>query len=156
MKIKYIFILFSLLFYKAQAQAQAQDINAQLIVFEDLNLIQHLGDIISENESSQEGVWYVEFEDSNNIILSKTHLPNLMRNAQIKNKELYVTTIDKTVVFILVKKRFDELLNKTWFYVDLSPYAEWDLTYFSHFSYWYIQRINNLYVVVKKKIIKRD
>src|SRR5699024_3269455 len=111
--------------------------------------------IINENNSCPEGVWYVEFKNSKNIILSKGFLSNFLELIELKEeRKLYATTINDNVVFIRTKDELQGILKKTHFHIDLSPYSELDFIYFSHFPYWYIQHINNSYVIVKKDIFK--
>jgi|SRR5690554_5923936 len=148
-KLRYLIISFFLF-----GQIHAQKNQVTLVFFEEKDLSQLIENIIIENKNCKEGIWYVEIKNSSNYLLSKSFLPNLIEQSSIKNIELYMTTIDNKVVFILTDRKFDRLFTKTFFRSELPEFSELDYVYFYNFSYWHLQKLNDVFNVVDEKIYK--
>ena len=145
--LRYLIIVFLLL-----PEVQAQKKQTSLVFFEEEDLSTLIRNIIVQNKKCEKGIWYVEIKDSSNFLLSKSFLPNLIEQSYLRNSELYMTTIDNNIVFIITDSDYDVLFKKTFFRSKLPKFSDLDYVYFYDFSYWHLQRKNDLFVVIEEKI----
>lgn len=146
-KLRYLIIFFFLF-----TEVQAQKSQATLVFFGEADLSRLIGNIIVENEKCEKGIWYVEIKDSSNFLLSKSFLPNLIEQSSLRNTELYMTTIENNIIFIMTDSDYDALFKKTFFRLELPEFSDLDYVYFYDFSYWHLQRKNGAFdVKVEKK-----
>jgi|SRR5690554_795950 len=146
-KLRYLIIFF---FFFVQVSAQKNQ--TTLVFFEEEDLSRLIESIIIENNNCNKGIWYVEIKDSSNFLLSKSFLPNLIKQSSINNIELYMTSIDNKIVFILTDSKYDLLFKKTFFRSELPEFTELDYVYFHNFSFWHLKKMNDLFNMVEEKI----
>lgn len=98
----------------------------------------------------------MELKDSSNLLLSKSYPSNLIELAPLHNAELYITTINDKILFIISESKYDFLFEKTSFQIELPTFSELDYVYFSNSSYWHLQKIQETFDVVEKRIYSCD
>jgi hypothetical protein len=145
-RLRYLIIFF---FFFPHVQAQKNQ--TTLVFFEEEDLSRLIESIMIENKNCKAGIWYLEIKDSSNFLLSKTFLPNLIKQSTVKNNELYMTTIYNKIVFILTDSEYDFLFRKTFFRSELPEFTELDYVYFHNFSFWHLQNKDETFYVKQEK-----
>lgn len=146
-RLRYL-IIFLFIIVKVQAQTK----QTLLVFFEENDLSSLVSNIISENSTCEKGVWYIEIKDTSNILLSKSYLSNLIELSSLKKSELYMTTVNNQILFIISDSKYDSLFKKTVFNIDLPTFSDLDFVYFYSFSFWHLQKMTDVYSVVHEKI----
>lgn len=144
--------LLALILFLLSFEVYSQEIKAQFVFVEEQELIQLIGDIMTESQICKYGVWCVDFINSNNIILSKGDQTLFADPFIYEPLELYVTVIADNLVFIRIKKENKVFFRKTKFYIDMNSHITAEFNYFENFSEWFICKSNNKYKVFNKYI----
>lgn len=148
-KLKYLIIFLFII-----VEGHAQKKQALLVFFKDKDLSSLISNVISENNTCEKGIWYAEIMDTSNILLSKSYLSNLIELSSLKENDLYMTTINNRIIFVISERRYDDLFQKTFFNLDLPTFSDLDFVYFYDFSYWHFQKMEDKFDVVEEKIYK--
>ena len=141
----------------AQNKEDQLKYSSELVFFNDLELIKLLENIIVDKNSCKKTKksinWYIDFKESESIVISEGRIANVIELIDPKKRKNYVTTINNKVVFILMDNE-KGLLSKTGLPVDLSSFAGKSTLSFEDFSSWLIKSQNGSYKIADSQIWK--
>ncbi|WP_062062986.1 hypothetical protein [Aquimarina longa] len=150
-------ILLSSLIGCAQNKEDQLKYNSELVFFNDLGLVKLLENIIIDKNSCKNIKksidWYIDFKESESIVVSEGRIANLIELIDPKKRKIYTTTINNKVVFLLMANK-KGLLSKTGLSIDLSSFSDKSTLSFEDFSSWLIKSQNGSYKIADSQIWK--
>lgn len=134
---------------------------SELIIFKNPELINKLENIITEDNSCKKIKknldWYIEFNNSKQIIVTQGRIANLIElNNDSPKIRIHTTIINNQIVFVLMSNEYQNLISKSGFQIGLDNKIGETSLAFEHFSYWIIKNDIDLFKIVNSKIVKCD
>lgn len=147
----FLFLIFTKLGY-SQVNNVGKNDTSELVFLIDSNLKDLIKEIIKKDNSCRiEGYdWYIDFMKNDMILISKYSIENLI--ATKKDSQIYTTTIDDKILFILNTENIKDVFNKSGYSVDLSYFIDKSNYSTIDYSFWVIQKNEKKdYQIIKEK-----
>lgn len=154
-----LILVAALLSFSAKGQNSDFNENAEVVFFENPNLVKVLENVICDknacSDKRKKVNWYVDFKNAETIIITQGRIANLIELNEGKERNIFATVVNDNIVFVLIGNE-GVPLSKTGFSLDLSDFANKSTLAFEDFSAWLVKYRDGSYKLIESHIRKCD